>query len=108
MNVIKRYENGILIDHEIDGVDQVIKQPLIQSFTKNLSGCSGCGQLPEIKKGEKVTFNVTVQVEAENGKEAANKIPDSAGIVVGVAMKPPQNVGATQFQRSTTQAIPAK
>ena len=85
-------------------------EPIINQFTKNLSGCSGCGQVKPINKGEKVTFIVQVQIEADSGKAAANKIPDECGIVIGVTkMNTPQQItNASQFQRTSTQPVPAQ
>lgn len=82
-----------------------MSQPLIQSFTKNLSGCSGCGQINLLSKGENVTFIVQVQVEAEDGRAAVNQIPDNL-LVMGVSkMNIPQQVlpqqGQVQVMRPT-------
>ena len=85
--------------------------PLIHGFTKNLSGCGGCGQVPQsvyeaIKKGKPVTFVLQVQVEAESAAEAIQK--QSSGTVLSVNPRP-QSVtsgGGTQYQKTTTATVP--
>ncbi len=65
--------------------------PLIQSFTKNLSGCSGCGSKDAVyetwlkakKTGEKMKFQFSVVIEAENYKQAVSKFPDDFEILQG-------------------------
>ncbi len=65
--------------------------PLIQSFTKNLSGCSGCGNKDAVyetwykskQAGEKMKFQFTVVVEASDYKQAVAVIPDGFEILSG-------------------------
>ncbi len=67
-------------------------QPLIQSFTKNLSGCSGCGNNDAVyetwvkakEKGEKMTFVFEITVEADTYKQAVAKVPDEFDILKGI------------------------
>ncbi len=66
-------------------------QPLINQFTKNLSGCSGCGSNDAVyetwakakEKGEKMTFVFEVAVDADNYKQAVGKFPDEFTILKG-------------------------
>ncbi len=77
-------------------------EPLIQSFTKNLAGCSGCGNngsvydtwLEAKQTGGKMKFQFAVVIEAENYKTAVGKIPDDMEILSG---------GVKQEQRPATQ-----
>lgn len=64
-------------------------ESLINQFTKNLSGCSGCGSNVEIyetwlkskQTGEKMKFQLVVVVESENLKEAIVKMPDGVEVL---------------------------
>ncbi len=68
-------------------------QPLINQVTKNLSGCSGCGNgstepiyetwLKAKEKGEKMKFQFGIVIEADNYKQAVAKIPDEFEILSG-------------------------
>ncbi len=65
--------------------------PLINQFTKNLSGCSGCGsnaiwQSIPIKEGT-MQFQIQIIVEAENLMEAVKQF-DGKGEVLSVNARP--------------------
>ncbi len=67
--------------------------PLINQFTKNLSGCSGCGsngiwQSIPIKEGI-MQFQIQIVVEAENLMEAVKQF-DGKGEVLSVNARPQQ------------------
>ncbi len=88
-------------------------QPLIQSFTKNLSGCSGCGSNDAVyetwakakEKGEKMTFVFEVAVQADTYKQAVGKVPDEFDILKGTtkadAKVPTQGQITSGLVRST-------
>ncbi len=94
-------------------------QPLINQFTKNLSGCSGCGSngavyetwLKAKETGEKMKFQIVIVVEADTYKQAINKVPDEFEILQG-GVKPepkavPQGIQTGgQFSRTITQQTP--
>ncbi len=92
-------------------------ESLINQFTKNLSGCSGCGNgstepiyetwLKAKEKGEKMKFQFAVVIDAETYKQAVAKVPDEFEILQGGVkpeLKPAQQGG--QFSRTTTQQTP--
>ncbi len=91
--------------------------PLIDQFTKNLSGCSGCGNKDAIydtwvkakETGEKMKFQFVVVVEADTLKQAVNKIPDEFETLQG-GIKPETKMSTgTQGSRqpfSSTQTQP--
>ncbi len=88
-------------------------QPLINQFTKNLSGCSGCGSndgvyetwLKAKEKGEKMTFVFEVAVKADNYKQAVAKVPDEFDILKGTTKAEPNP--PTQGQISSTLVRPS-
>ncbi len=91
-------------------------EPLVGQLTKNLSKpCSGCNgdavydTWREAKeKGEKMKFQLVIVVEADNYKQAINKIPDEFEILQG-GVKPEikQGIqGSGQFSRTTVQPTP--
>ncbi len=73
-------------------------EPLIQGFSKNLSGCSGCGSKDEVyetwskakEKGEKMTFIFEVTVDADNMKQAIGKFPDGFEVLKGIVKPEPK------------------
>ncbi len=90
--------------------------PLINQFTKNLSGCSGCGSNDAIyatwskakEKGEKMKFQFAVVIEAETYKQAVSKIPDEMEILQGGVKPEPQKPGiqtSGQFSRTQIQPV---
>ncbi len=93
-------------------------EPLIQGFTKNLSGCSGCGNgstepiyetwLRAKEKGEKMKFQFGVVIEADTYKQAVAKIPDEFEILSG-GIKPEQKQPIVQtggqFARTTQSQV---
>ncbi len=92
--------------------------PLINQFTKNLSGCSGCGNKDAVyetwakakQTGEKMKFQFAVVIEAETYKQAVAKVPDDFEILSG-GVKPEAKqittgTGGQQFSRTTTQPTP--
>ncbi len=87
-------------------------QPLIQSFTKNLSGCSGCGNTDAVyetwvkakEKGGKMTFVFEITVEADTYKQAVGKVPDEFDILKGTTKAEPKP--PTQGQISSTLVRP--
>ncbi len=95
-------------------------EPLIQSFTKNLSGCSGCGSngasepiyetwLKAKETGEKMKFQFAVVIEADTYKLAVAKIPDEMEILQGGVKPEPKPQGMQtggQFSRTVTQPTP--
>ncbi len=91
-------------------------EPLINQFTKNLSGCGGCGSTDAVyetwakakEKGEKMTFVFEVTVDADNYKEAVGKFPDGFEILKGVIKAEVKSGMQTsgQFSRTTTQPPP--
>ncbi len=94
-------------------------QPLINQFTKNLSGCSGCGNNGDVyetwarakEKGEKMKFQFGIVIEADNYKQAVAKVPDEFEILSGGVKpeaKPVQQGVQTggQFSRTTVQQTP--
>ncbi len=96
-------------------------EPLIHQFTKNLSGCSGCGNgsaepiyetwLKAKEKGGKMKFQFGIVIEAENYKQAVAKVPDEFEILSGGVKpeaKPVQQGVQTggQFSRTTVQQTP--
>ncbi len=94
-------------------------QPLIQSFTKNLKPCSGCGNgtgdsiyntwLEAKQKGEIMKFQLTIVVEADTYKQAVNKVPDEFEILAGQVKpeKPQPTVGVSNvFSRTSGVQIP--
>ncbi len=89
---------------------------LIQSFTKNLSGCSGCGSKDAVyetwskakETGETMKFQFAVVIEADTYKQAVAKIPDEMEILQG-GVKPEVKTGmqtSGQFSRTTAQPSP--
>ncbi len=96
-------------------------QPLINQFTKNLSGCSGCGNgstepiyetwLKAKETGESMKFQIVIVVDADTYKQAINKIPDEFDILQG-GVKPEPKPAAQgiqtggQFSRTTVQPTP--
>ncbi len=96
-------------------------QPLINQLTKNLSGCSGCGNgstepiyetwRKAKEKGEKMKFQFAVVIEADTYKAAVAKVPDEFEILQGGVKpeaKPAQQGVQTggQFSRTVTQPTP--
>lgn len=65
--------------------------PLINQFTQNLSGCSGCNSngavyetwLKAKQTGGKMKFQFSVVIEAGTYKEAVGKVPDEFEILQG-------------------------
>ncbi len=91
--------------------------PLINQFTKNLSGCSGCGNNDAVyntwvkakQAGEKMKFQFTVVVESESYKTAVASIPDGFEILSGGVKPEAKQIstgGGQQFSRTTTQPTP--
>ncbi len=93
-------------------------EPLIQSFTKNLSGCGGCGSNDAVyetwvkakQSGEKMKFQFGIVIEADNYKAAVAKVPDDFEILSG-GVKPETKLstgtqGSGQFARMPTQSTP--
>ncbi len=97
-------------------------KPLINQFTKNLSGCSGCGSngasepiyetwLKAKEKGEKMKFQLSVVVEADTYKAAVAKVPDDFEILSGAVKPEPKPQVASgiqtsgQFARTTTAQV---
>lgn len=82
-------------------------QPLIQAFTKNLSPCTGCGKTVILEKGVSMIFIIQVQVEAENARQAMDKVNE--GDVISVNPRPQQaqsgqgQVGAVRLPISAAQ-----
>lgn len=92
-------------------------QPLIQSFTKNLSPCSSCGSngvdyfLEQKQKGEKVTFILQVEVEGDDLIQSMQSDRAKWKVISGnPARQQAQPVAAqisgSTFQRTTTQPTP--
>lgn len=93
--------------------------PLIQSFTKTLSPCGGCGSngsvyetwLKAKQLGKKMKFQFAVVIEAETYKQAVAKVPDDFEILSG-GVKPevkpvPQGTQTSgQFSRTTAGVRP--
>ncbi len=75
-------------------------QPLINQFTKNLSGCSGCGKsdtvydawLKSKQLGENMKFQLVVVVECDTFKEAIGKIPDGIEVLSAQVRPEPRPV----------------
>ncbi len=75
-----------------------IMKPLINQFTKNLSGCSGCGNNDAVYQtwskakqlGEEMKFQLVVVVESGNLKEAVGKIPDGIEVISAQARPEPK------------------
>jgi len=87
-------------------------EPLINKFSKNLSGCSGCGNTDAVyqawskakEKGEKMKFVFEVVVEADTYKQAVIKVPDDFEILKGTTKtepKPPSNLPTTPTNMRT-------
>jgi hypothetical protein len=84
--------------------------PLINNFTKNLSGCSGCGKSDEVYEtwskakqlGVKMKFQFAVVIDAETYKEAVSKVPDEFEILQG-GVKPEPRPQSTQATGSRIQ-----
>lgn len=84
-------------------------KPLIQSFTKNLSSCAGCGN------GKIVKYRLQVEVETENDNDdlfsLANTDRSKWKVVGGSAIHGSQSEGTVvtrnQFQDTITQPTPA-
>ncbi len=99
-----------------------MSEPLINQFTKNLSGCSGCGSnggnksiyetwLEAKEKGEKMKFQFGIVIEAENYKQAVAKVPDEFEILSGGVKPEPKPIlqgtqTGGQFSRTTVQPTP--
>ncbi len=90
--------------------------PLIHNFTKNLSGCSGCGNNDAVydtwakakQSGETMKFQFTVVIDSETYKQAVAKVPDEFEILSG-GVKPETKTVVSQggqFSRTTTQPTP--
>ncbi len=93
-------------------------KPLVNQFTKNLSGCSGCGNNDAVyntwvkakETGEKMKFQFAVVVDAKDYKTAVALIPDGFEILQG-GVKPEAKMVTTggqvgnQFSRTTTQPV---
>ncbi len=91
--------------------------PLINQFTKNLSGCSGCGNNDAVyetwakakQTGESMKFQFSVVIESETYKQAVAKVPDEFEILSG-GVKPEAKIVTSgqgqQFSRTTTQPTP--
>jgi len=66
-------------------------KPLIDQFSKNLSGCSGCGNSDPVyetwskakQSGGKMKFQMVIVVEEETYKKAVAKVPDDFEILSG-------------------------
>ncbi len=88
-------------------------EPLVNQFTKNLSGCSGCGSNDAVyetwikakQTGEIMKFQLTVVVDADTYKEAVGKIPDDFEILSG-QVKPEQRTPQNQSQITTKLVTP--
>ncbi len=83
--------------------------PLVQSFTKNLKPCSGCGnsfwQSIPIKENI-MQYAVTVIVEADDLKSAVLKVPNEVGEVASVNPRPQQPIVRTSS--GTVSGAPSK
>lgn len=70
-------------------------QPLINQFTSNLSGCSGCSKVDPWKlipeKEDIMQFQIQIIVEAENLLEAVKKL-EGQGEVMSVNARPQPQV----------------
>ncbi len=96
-------------------------EPLIQGFSKNLSGCSGCGNngasepiyetwRKAKEKGEKMKFQFSIVIESDSYKEAVAKVPDGFEILSGGVKPEPKVVPSGiqtsgQFARTTTAQV---
>lgn len=91
-------------------------QPLIQSFTKNLQPCSGCGNsavdyfIEQSAKGENVTFILQVEANGDDLIQAMTSDRAQWKVISGNPARqqtavPAQITGST-FQRTTTQPTP--
>ncbi len=76
-------------------------EPLIKQFTKNLSGCNGCGNKDAVydtwarakQLGGKMKFQFLVVIESETYKQAVAKVPDEFEIIQGgVKLEPKPSV----------------
>lgn len=78
--------------------------PLVQSLTKNLSPCGGCGNSVVDyfiqHQGEIMTFVLQVQVEAESAGEAIQKM--GSGTVISVNPRPQQQTPVARTFSSTS------
>jgi hypothetical protein len=95
-------------------------KPLINQFTKNLSGCSGCGSnlanpiwFKDKQEGEMITYVIPVKIQAATVKEAIAKLDGVDGEIMAVNQAPQQQQtvtsstqGSGQFSRTTTQPTP--
>ncbi len=92
--------------------------PLINNLTKNLSGCSGCGNNDAVyqtwakakQSGEIMKFQFTVVIESDTYKQAVSKVPDEFEILSGGVKPETKTVisqGGQQFSRTTTQPTPS-
>ncbi len=95
-------------------------ESLVSQFTKNLSGCSGCGSngtseqiyntwLKAKEKGEGMKFQFAVVIEADTYKEAVAQVPDEFEILSG-GVKPEPKIASGiqtsgQFARTTTAQV---
>ncbi len=85
-------------------------ESLINQFTKNLSGCKGCGSngsvyetwLKAKETGEKMRFQFSVIIEADTYKQAINKIPDEFEILQGGVKPQPQPKPEQQTQLTSS------
>jgi hypothetical protein len=101
-------------------IARALHMPCIDPATNMLRPESGCGRRQQFlnnvsdsvfeffskPKNERSTmqFNVTVLVEADNAKQAGNKIPDEVGEVVAInprPQQPQQMVGGRVIQQPT-------
>lgn len=92
-------------------------EPLIKQFTKNLSGCSGCGNNDAVydtwskakQLGGKMKFQFVIVIESENYKQAVTKVPDEFEILQG-GVKPEVKASGVQtgaqFSHTQTQPTP--
>ncbi len=77
-------------------------ESLINQFTKNLSGCGGCGSKDAVyetwvkakETGEKMKFQFAVVIDADTYKQAVAKVPDEFEILNGGVKPEPRPVAA--------------
>lgn len=91
-------------------------EPLVQSFTKNLSPCTGCGNsavdyfIEQKTKGAKVTFILQIEANGDDLIQAIQSDRTTWKVISGNPARQQQAVPAqiqgSTFQRTTTQPTP--
>lgn len=88
-------------------------EPLIQSFTKTLAPCSGCGNngvdyfIEQKAKGEKMTFILQVEATGDDLIKAISGDRSAWNVISGnPARQQPVGQATGTFQQTTTTSVP--